>query len=119
MSDQLNNHSEAERGVPSEPDVAEEPSPGTSPPDAAQPPEYVRRPRSWTPLWLAALLVVVVAGVLSSPFWAAAVRPLLPWGEPSDAAKDDALAQRVAALEQRPVAAPIDQDAMKSAQAAL
>lgn len=118
MSDEHNNHSEAERSAPFEPDVAEEPRPWMPPPDAAQSPEYVRRPRSWTPLWLAALLIVVVAGVLSSPFWGPAVRPLLPWGEPSDAAKYDALDHRVAALEQRPVAPPIDLDPIKSAQAA-
>jgi hypothetical protein len=44
---------------------------------------------------------------------------LLPWAEPSDAAKYDALAQRVARLEQRPVTMPIDQEALKSAQTAL
>jgi hypothetical protein len=64
------------------------------------------------------LLVLVLAGVLLTPYWASALTPLLPWGEkPSD--RYNALAARVAALEERPVAPPIDVDAVKSAQTAL
>ena len=37
--------------------------------------------------WLASLLLLVIAGVGSSPFWARDVAPLLPWGEPARSAK--------------------------------
>jgi hypothetical protein len=36
-------------------------------------------------VWLSVALVFVVAMVLASPFWAPAVAPLLPWGEPPNA----------------------------------
>ena len=77
--------------------------------------------RSLAALWLAVLLVVVLAGVASSPFWAGAVAPLLPWGRApagSTTAKYDALSARVTSLEQRPAPPTVDVDAIKSAQAA-
>jgi hypothetical protein len=77
-----------------------------------------------TAVWLAVLLVIVIAGVGLSPFWAPAVTSLLPWGgRPSTASNDfAALAARVTALEQRPAPPGVDIDAVKSirsAQAAL
>ena len=120
MSDEHNEQSQADRSAADEPTLAEPAGPwSTTERDRAAIEAHGRRPRSRAALWLAALLILVIAGVLSSPFWAPTMRPLLPWAEPSDAAKYDALAQRVAGLEQRPVTAPIDQDGFKSAQTAL
>ena len=71
-------------------------------------------------IWLALLLVVVIAGVALSPFWASAVAPLLPWGaKPAPVAADAAaLGARIAALEARPAPADLDLDPIKSALAA-
>jgi hypothetical protein len=92
----------------------EEPAAATDP----LPPQ--RRSRSAAP-WLATLLILVIGGVASAPFWAPDVVPLLPWGVQADAAnqRDAALAARVTALEQRPTPPAIDIDAVKSAQNAL
>jgi hypothetical protein len=62
---------------------------------------------------LAGLLILILAGVASSPFWAPQIEPLLPWGE----SRDDypALAARVAAVEARPVAPSKGSDAAQSA----
>ena len=64
-------------------------------------------------VWLAGLLILVLAGVASSPFWAPQIEPLFPWGEN----RDDyaALAARVAAVEARPVAPSKGIDAVQSA----
>jgi hypothetical protein len=64
-------------------------------------------------LWLAGLLIVILAGVALSPFWAPQIEPLLPWGEN----RDDyaALAARVSAVEARPVAPSKGIDAAQSA----
>src|SRR5690348_2252582 len=58
---------------------------------------------------LAVLLVVVLAGLVTSPWWAPEVAPLLPWGTTGDAASDaetraalDRIGQRLAVIEQRP-----------------
>lgn len=108
-----------EDGVrPPEPPVAEG-APPVSPAEASAPPISARRPRLWVALWLAGMLILVIGGVSLSPFWAPAVLPLLPWGERPAVEKYDALAARIAALEQRPVSPPIDADAIKSAQGAL
>jgi hypothetical protein len=77
-----------------------------------------RAARSAT-LWLVGLLVLVIAGVALSPFWAPATARLLPWGAAPTAADYHALAARVAAVEQRPAPPAIDVRAIKSAQAAL
>jgi hypothetical protein len=70
-------------------------------------------------LWLAVLLVLVIAGVALSPFWAPALAPLLPWGtKPAPVAADDALAARVTALEARPASATVDFDPIRSTLAA-
>jgi hypothetical protein len=120
MSDEHNEQSQADYSAADEPALAEPAGPWSpTEREGAAIEAHGRRPPARAALWLAALLILVIAGVLSSPFWAPAVRPLLPWAEPSDAAKYDTLAQRVAGLEQRPVIAPIDQDAIKSAQTAL
>ena len=67
-------------------------------------------------LWLAVLLVLVIAGVALSPFWAPVIEPLLPWGVKSApvAAEGAALAARVTALEVRPAPATVDLDPIKS-----
>jgi len=68
-------------------------------------------------LWLAALLILSLAAVALSPFWAPQVAPLLPWGEkPGEYA---GLAARVAAVEARPAASGKEIDAVKSAVSAL
>ena len=71
--------------------------------------------------WLAALLLLVIAGVGSSPFWARDVTPLLPWGSQSAAPAEDyaALAARVAAIENRPAQPPPDIAAINSTASAL
>jgi hypothetical protein len=69
------------------------------------------------PLWLAGLLILVLGGVASSPFWAPQIQPLLAWGENRD--DYEALAARVAAVEARPVAPSPGSDAVQSAMGAL
>jgi hypothetical protein len=71
--------------------------------------------------WLAALLLLVIAGVGLSPFWARDVVPLLPWGSQPAAPAEDyaALAARVAAIENRPARPPPDIGAINSAASAL
>jgi hypothetical protein len=96
------------------------PDPEPSSPTAAGPQR--RQPASRRAvLWLSALLILVVAGVGLSPFWAPDVAPLLPWGAPTGPAVEDyaALAARVAAVEKRPVPPSVDIDAVKSASSAL
>jgi hypothetical protein len=64
-------------------------------------------------LGLAGLLVLILAGVALSPFWAPQIEPLLPWREN----RDDyaALAARVSAVEARPVSPSKGSDAVQSA----
>jgi len=64
-------------------------------------------------LWLAALLILILAGVALSPFWAPQLAPLLPWSE--NRGEYAALAGRVAAVEERPVSSGSEIDAVKSA----
>jgi hypothetical protein len=63
------------------------------------------------------LLILILAGVALSPFWAPQIEPLFPWGE----SRDDyaALAARVAAVEAHPVAPGKGSDAIDSALSAL
>ena len=63
--------------------------------------------------------MLVVAAVALSPFWATAVAPLLPWGQRPAEERYDALAARIAALEQRPAPPAVDVGPIESAQAAL
>jgi hypothetical protein len=72
--------------------------------------------------WLATLLLLVIAGVGSSPFWARQVAPLLPWSSSQPAAPSEDygdLAARVAAIEKRPAPPPPDLGAINSAADAL
>lgn len=69
-------------------------------------------------LWLAALLVLAIAGVATSPFWAPPVAALLPWATPP-AGSSAGLAVRIAALDQRLTATHSDVESLKSSQAAL
>lgn len=68
-------------------------------------------------LWLAGLLILILAGVALSPFWAPQIEPLLPWGEN----RDDyaALSARLAAVEARPAVPSTGIDAVQSAISAL
>jgi hypothetical protein len=115
MSDERN-EPPAEDTVPP---VAAEPSPVEERLSEAPASARIGRATGAATLWLAGLLVLVIAGVALSPFWAPAVARLLPWGTAPTAADYHALAARVASLEQRPAPPAIDVDAIKSAQAAL
>jgi hypothetical protein len=86
------------------PPPAPEPSPETIETPRAQPEPVVSPPphRSTnTAVWLVALLVIVIAGIATSPFWAPAITPLLPWGEmpPHDESRITALTARLDQLE--------------------
>jgi len=78
------------------------------------PPAVGTPPAIW---WLAALLLLLIAGIGSSPFWAHEVAPLLPWGsQPSAPAENYTdLAARLAAIEQRPAPSSPDVGAINSA----
>ena len=94
--------------------------PEASPPSAADPAQ--RQPASRpAALWLSAVVILIVAAVGLSPFWAPEVAPLLPWGTGPGPAGEDyaALAARVTAVEKRPAPPGIDVDAIKSAESAL
>jgi hypothetical protein len=67
---------------------------------AVEPPRGSHRGSGRAALWLAGLLILIVAGVALSPFWAPRIEPLFPWSDN----RDDyaALAARVAAVEARP-----------------
>jgi len=119
MSEERSELPSEDRGVPPadpEAPIGETPPPA---PLASRPPPRPTGAARRAALWLAILLVVVIAGVALSPFWAPVVMPLLPWaGKPAAAGESvAALAARVTVLEQRP--APPAVDAIKSAQAAL
>jgi hypothetical protein len=99
-------------GIPADPEA--------SPPAAADPAQ--RQPASRrAALWLSGLVILIVAGVGLSPFWAPDVAPLLPWGAAPGPAGEDyaALAARVDAVEKRPVPPSVDAEATKSALGAL
>lgn len=119
MSEERDEALRTDRDPPAEPIAVDPVSPSTAGAEPFAPPPSPRRSRPWAAASLAALLLLVIAGVLLSPFWAPAVTPLLPWGEKAAARKYDALAERVAALEQRPIVSPLDLDALKSAQGAI
>ena len=111
MSERESGQGPAEDGVvPAEP--------GSTPAvEPAGPTRRSARGFARAPLWFAGLLILILAGVASSPFWAPQIEPLLPWGEN----RDDyaALAARVAALETRPVAPSPGIDAVQSAMSQL
>jgi hypothetical protein len=92
--------------------------PGSTPAvEPAGPTRRSARGFARAPLWLAGLLILILAGVASSSFWAPQIEPLLPWGEN----RDDyaALATRVAAVEARLVAPSPGIDAVQSAMSQL
>ena len=94
------------------------------PEESPPPPVVAARPHSgsWrTALWLAGMLILVVAGVALFPFWAPHTAPLLPWGEKLTISARDyaALDARLAAFEKRPASPGPDVDAIKSAESAL
>ena len=111
MSERESEQGPAEDGVvPTEP--------GSTPAvEPAGPTRRSARGFARAPLWLAGLLILILAGVASSPFWAPQIEPLLPWGEN----RDDyaALAARVAAVETRLVAPSPGIDAVQSAMSQL
>jgi hypothetical protein len=111
MSEREREQGPAEDGVvPTEP--------GSTPAvEPAGPTRRSARGFARAPLWLAGLLILILAGVASSPFWAPQIEPLLPWGEN----RDDyaALAARVAKIETRPVAPSPGIDAVQSAMSQL
>ena len=111
MSERESEQGPAEDGVvPTEP--------GSTPAiEPAGPTRRSARGFARAPLWLAGLLILILGGVASSPFWAPQIEPLLPWGEN----RDDyaALAARVAAIEARLVAPSPGIDAVQSAMSEL
>jgi hypothetical protein len=111
MSERESGQGPAEDGVvPTEP--------GSTPAvEPAGPTRRSARGFARAPLWLAGLLILILAGVASSPFWAPQIEPLLPWGE--NRYDYAALAARVAAIETRPVAPSPGIDAVQSAMSQL
>jgi hypothetical protein len=71
--------------------------------------------------WLAALLLLAIAGVGLSPFWARDIAPLLPWGGKPEASTEDfaVLAARLETIEKRPALASPDIGRINSAAGAL
>jgi hypothetical protein len=121
MSEERGDWSPENRGVPPvepQPRAVDESTPA-APAEAATHTSGASAFRR-TALWLASSLLLVIAGVALSPFWAPAVAPLLPWStKPASlAAADAALAARVSALEKRPPPPAVDLDTIKSALAA-
>jgi hypothetical protein len=94
---------------------------GAAPEEPASTPavEPARPPRRFSraAAWLAGFLILILAAVALSPYWAPQIGPLLPWGENRD--EYAALATRVAAVEARPVATDTGIDAVQSATGAL
>lgn len=88
-------------------------------PSSTPPVEPMGSPRrsSRAALWLAGLLILILAAVALSPFWAPKIAPLFPWGE--NGAEYASLAARVAAVETRPVPPGNGIDAVKSATSTL
>jgi hypothetical protein len=72
-------------------------------------------------LLLSGVLILIVAGIALSPFWATDVEKLLPWGARSGTSAEDyaALAARVTAVEKRPAPPSVDVNSVKSAMGAL
>ncbi len=111
MSERESEQGPAEGGAePEEPPSA----PAVEPP---RPPGRSPRGSGRAALWLAGLLIVILAGVALSPFWAPHIEPLFPWGEDRD--NYAALAARVAAVEARPAVTSMGIDGVQSAVSAL
>src|SRR5438067_6295170 len=103
---------ESEQG-PAEGDAVPRGPNSTPAVESARPPGESSRGSGRASLWLAGLLILILAGVVLSPFWAPQIEPLFPWGESRD--EYAALAARVAAVEARPVAPSKGTDAVQSA----
>ena len=80
------------------------------PPDSPQT-APVRRGATRHTGWLVLLLLVAIAGVTTSPFWAPQVMPLLPW-----TGDEQTLATRLAALEKQNAAAHAELAGLRAAQ---
>ena len=76
----------------------DEPAPAPAAPEepAVTPPP---RRRGTAAAWLIIVLVLLIAGGASSPFWAPAVAPLLPWSGSQQPEHDKELAARIERLE--------------------
>lgn len=85
---------------------APDPAPAPEPPGGSVPQQTVGRGARGrgAAMGLIALLVLLLAGVAAAPFWAPSVMPLLPWSRNRAADHEQALAARLAALEQQNVA---------------
>jgi inner membrane protein len=80
----------------------------TTPAEAASSAESLSRRRALWPM-LAAVIVIIIAGVATVPFWAPPVMQLLPWGPPA-AAKPAAPKPSEPALAAKPPPAPTAPD---------
>src|SRR5271156_2708258 len=107
MSERESEQSPAEGGA-----VSEEPASAAAVEPERPPPRFSRAVLS-----LAGLLILILAGVALSLYWAPQIEPLFPWGENRD--EYAALAARVAAVEARPTAPNTGIDAVQSAIGAL
>ncbi|HZU87878.1 MAG TPA: mitofilin family membrane protein [Stellaceae bacterium] len=96
----------------------------TVPPQAPAEPAPSRRGPSPPPrggraaAFLAGLLLVLIAGVAASPFWAPRVAPLLPWGR-NAADRERALSARLTALDRESAAARAEREKLRATQQAL
>jgi hypothetical protein len=101
-------------------DAATTPTPVATPEAVPAP---VRRAGSGQPgiAWFAAVLVLVIAGVAASPFWAPAITPMLPWGERAagPSANYAALAARLEVIEKRTETSDQALAAVRSGEAGL
>jgi len=104
----------AEPAEPNSTPTVEPPPPQGSP--GGTPPETLRG-HGRVALWLAGLVILILAGIALSPLWAPQVEPLLPWSKNQD--EYAALAARVAAVEARPAPPDKDVEAVRPAMSAL
>jgi hypothetical protein len=96
------------------------PEPGQAPAESMESARPVG-PSRRTVWWLATLLLLVIAGIGLSPFWARDVAQLLPWGGKPETPTGDyaALTSRLEAIEQHPALPSPDIGAINSATSAL
>jgi hypothetical protein len=96
------------------------PEPGQAPAESLELARPVR-PSRRTVWWLATLLLLVIAGIGLSPFWARDVAQLLPWGGKAETPTGDyaALTSRLEAIEQHSALPSPDIGAINSAMSAL
>jgi hypothetical protein len=96
------------------------PEPGQAPAESVEleRPVGPSRRKVW---WLATLLLLVIAGIGLSPFWARDVAQLLPWGGKVETSTEEyaALTSRLEAIERHPVLPSPDIGAINSATSAL